>query len=668
MDIDPTDTAVSGRSDLIQARRNIVQLAGRRGANGSAAAWLPTRILPFDREHPIAPDIVCLDGHGFSRMQLALASRAAAEEKVAASRWMIDNGFISESGYLARLAASCGLSYSAIAPHPDDVQSVAFDPSLFDAACAAMPRVNTAIAQVGAARQLIVAPDHFDERLPAMLAGLPTDRPTVIVPSQTLRLAVHGAQCRQWLQQARSGLSDSAPRFSARQVFTTPQSVFGIVIVALLLAGLWRAPELVIVTVGLLLSLYYLGTIFLRASLLAGLDAIDAESAGLARPAPAGPLPIYSVMVALHDEAGQVPDLLAALERLDWPQSRLEVFLICEADDDATVAAIKRRNLPEHIHLVTCPPCLPRTKPKALNFALPLCRGEFTVIYDAEDRPEPDQLRQAWTAFGSDTDERLACVQAPLSIHNRGQNWLTAMFAIEYDTLFRGMLPVLAARGAPMPLGGTSNHFRTAVLRDCGGWDPFNVTEDADLGIRLARAGYRCATLAAATHEEAPSRLRDWFKQRTRWLKGWMQTILVHTRHPVLAASELGWRGTLYFHLLLSAIVISILAHPVFLVQSVIWAVQLAGGASLGTAETLFLGLCAFNLAGGYLVHGFFAYEVMRRRGAGSGLVLFTLPLYWVLISLAGWRALFQLFFSPFHWEKTPHGLANGRRNANIRS
>ena len=173
----------------------------------------------------------------------------------------------------------------------------------------------------------------------------------------------------------------------------------------------------------------------------------------------------------------------------------------------------------------------PRTKPKALNYALPLARGEYLVIYDAEDRPERDQLRKAIAAFQEGLPN-LACLQAKLDLYNAGDNWLTRQFTIEYDALFDGLLPALDRLQLPIPLGGTSNHFRVSALKWLMAWDPFNVTEDADLGTRLARSRYRCRVLDSTTFEEAPPRLSSWFPQRTRWIKGYMQTWFVHMRQP----------------------------------------------------------------------------------------------------------------------------------------
>jgi cellulose synthase/poly-beta-1,6-N-acetylglucosamine synthase-like glycosyltransferase len=207
------------------------------------------------------------------------------------------------------------------------------------------------------------------------------------------------------------------------------------------------------------------------------------------------------------------------------------VKFVLEADDRDTQRALVRLNLGPPFEVIIAPAIGPRTKPKALNVALPFARGAYTVVYDAEDAPDPDQLRRALDAFRG-AGGRLACVQASLTVDNTADNWLARMFTANYAGQFDVFLPGLAALRLPFPLGGSSNHFRTAVLRKVGGWDSYNVTEDADLGIRLYRFGYHSAALSSATYEEAPARYRAWLAQRSRWYKGWIQTWRVHMRRP----------------------------------------------------------------------------------------------------------------------------------------
>ena len=213
-----------------------------------------------------------------------------------------------------------------------------------------------------------------------------------------------------------------------------------------------------------------------------------------------------------------------------------------EEDDLETVAAAKALldgDVP--FEIIEVPPGGPRTKPKAANYALAFARGEYLVVYDAEDRPERDQLKKAVATFRA-SPRQTACLQARLNFYNADHNWLTKMFALDYALWFDTLLPGLDRIGVPMPLGGTSNHFRTSVLRDIGGWDAFNVTEDADIGIRLSQLGYRVSMLDSNTFEEAPVTIGAWLKQRSRWLKGYMQTWLVHMRDPLALVRRTGLR------------------------------------------------------------------------------------------------------------------------------
>jgi cellulose synthase/poly-beta-1,6-N-acetylglucosamine synthase-like glycosyltransferase len=302
----------------------------------------------------------------------------------------------------------------------------------------------------------------------------------------------------------------------------------------------------------------------------------------------------------------------------------------------------------------------PYTKPKALNYALQLARGAFIVVYDAEDRPQPDQLRRALEVFRRNPPQ-LGCVQARLNIYNAGDSWLTRQLTVEYSALFDAILPALARLRLPVPLGGTSNHFRRETLDAVGGWDPFNVTEDADLGFRLARRGWRTKVLDSTTWEEAPVGFRSWFRQRTRWLKGWIQTYLVHTRRPLRLFGELGIRGALGFHTVMGGLVLSALVHPLLYV---LLAWQVASGrllASAGTpplAATLWT-VAWINLAAGYLVSiGVGAISALRRGQPSLALSALMMPLCWLLVSAAAYRALYQLATAPYLWEKTEHGIA----------
>lgn len=360
-------------------------------------------------------------------------------------------------------------------------------------------------------------------------------------------------------------------------------------------------------------------------------------------------LPVYTIIAPLHREARVVDQLLSAIERLDYPAEKLDVIVIVEADEPATRAAITRRKHRLPITVVPAPPAGPRTKPKALNIALELARGSFVAIYDAEDRPESQQLRCALEAF-QDAGDDLACVQAPLSI-DTDTTWLARYFTAEYAGHFDVFLPKLAAFRLPLPLGGSSNHFRTAALREAGGWDPYNVTEDADLGMRLARFGYQCGVIKSTTFEEAPATARRWLGQRSRWLKGWMQTFLVHMRQPQRLLRELGPRGLATFLLVVGGNAFVALVHPIFIV-GLGWKVAFGADGPIDAA------LCGLSVVAGYGPSVALAWRGLSLRGVPNKLcVLVWTPLHWILLSVAAWWAAIELTYAPFRWNKTEHGL-----------
>ncbi|MGO4704903.1 glycosyltransferase [Microvirga sp. 2MCAF38] len=373
-------------------------------------------------------------------------------------------------------------------------------------------------------------------------------------------------------------------------------------------------------------------------------------------------LPTYTVIVALYRERRVTSRLVSALSRLDYPPEKLDIKLVLETDDEETKAALDALDLPGFMEVLTAPPGLPRTKPRALNVALPLARGALTVLYDAEDVPEPGQLRLAATNFASLPSE-IACLQARLTIDNTKDSWLTRLFTLEYAMLFDVINPGLAEIGCPIPLGGTSNHFRTEALRRVGGWDAWNVTEDADLGIRLARFGLYVSDLPSSTLEEAPSSLSAWMHQRTRWMKGFVQTCYCNSRQPWKAFRELGpWRFIGSF-LMTAGAVLSALTYPIFLPFALrawfdipktysdrIWAAALESWSS-----TLFiLGLLAIGIP---------ALVAIKRRNLWGLLPwALVLPAYYLLVSFAAWRSFWELAHAPFHWNKTNHGLARTSR------
>jgi glycosyltransferase XagB len=371
-----------------------------------------------------------------------------------------------------------------------------------------------------------------------------------------------------------------------------------------------------------------------------------------------GDLPLYTIIAALKNEANIVAKLIGALEAIDYPKSRLDIKIVIERDDLELLTALAGMRLPSRYDVIVAPPGAPATKPRALNVALPSVRGELAVVYDAEDEPAPDQLRLAAARFLA--DRTIDCLQARLVVANIDQSWLTRLFAIEYCALFDVVNPGLAFLRAPIPLGGSSNHFRTVALRRVGGWDAWNVTEDADLGLRLARFDYRVATLASDTLEEAPPSLGPWFGQRRRWIKGWYQTLAVHSRNPGRVVRELGLApAAAGLVLILGAALGGLFGPP--LMAYAFWQCfsgrlfatsTIAEGASnVATLLLMFVG------ANAVLIPIVLALRARGLQRLYRSLPL--LPLYYGLVTMAAWAALVDLAFRPYHWSKTKHGLAS---------
>ena len=327
-----------------------------------------------------------------------------------------------------------------------------------------------------------------------------------------------------------------------------------------------------------------------------------------------------------------------------------------EEDDAQTIAAAKALRLDGRFEILTVPSSPLRTKPRACNYALRFARGDYAVIYDAEDRPEPDQLKKVVAAFrGAPKD--IACFQARLNVYNACDNWLTRLFALEYAAWFDFLLPGLGRLGIPIPLGGTSNHFRTETLRRVGAWDAFNVTEDADLGVRLARQRFRVVPIDSSTYEEAVPRIAAWIRQRSRWLKGYMQTALVHLRRPADFISAVGFWRFLGFAVFVAGAAVTSLLSPVIWTLSVLLA-WTGSEALLGPYGDTVLYTSYFSLIVGNGLLTLLAMLAPLKRG-WRHLVIYgaTVFLYWLLISAAAYKALWQLARRPFYWEKTQHGM-----------
>jgi glycosyltransferase XagB len=443
-----------------------------------------------------------------------------------------------------------------------------------------------------------------------------------------------------------------APAESCRNWPKLYRSPRALAVLTLVLAALTLAP--------LASGLFVLGFAVLSLALIVSLK-IAAVATALGKPA-ASPVPatdgippIVSIIVAMYREADIAPRLVRRLARLDYPAELLDVMLAVEAEDHVTLDALAKAELPPWMRVITVPQGQVKTKPRALNHALDHARGAIIGVYDAEDAPEPDQLKKVVERFQKSAPE-VACLQGILDYYNPRTNWLSRCFTIEYAGWFRLILPGIARLGLPVPLGGTTLFFRRDVLDRLGAWDAHNVTEDADLGMRLARHGYRTELVDTVTHEEANCRPLPWIKQRSRWLKGYVMTYAVHMRAPRLLWRQLGARGFFGFQVLFLGTIAQFLLAPIlwsFLVipfglSHPLYA-ALPTPALWAMAMTFVLAELT-NLAIGVL-------GLRRTKHRLSLLWVLTLKLYYPLASLAAYKGVLELVTRPFYWDKTTHGI-----------
>ncbi|UMP06982.1 glycosyltransferase family 2 protein [Amycolatopsis sp. EV170708-02-1] len=502
-------------------------------------------------------------------------------------------------------------------------------------------------------------PDLVARRVRSRLPGQLVVRVTVgHVEFQEYVLRTHRTEIA---DQIANKFSRTHPEFSAKAGFTRWQGALGALALFTSAVLLVLAPGvLLVIMAGIFLATTLVKVILSIGSLLP--SALPGQRPASARPTKvpdmdAASLPFYTVLVPVYDEAAVMSSLVAGLAKIWYPHDRLEILFLIEEHDTVTKEAALAADMAPYMRIVELPPGAPQTKPRSCNLGLLLARGDLVTVFDAEDRPEPDQLLKAAAAFAADEDGKLACVQARLFFYNAKRNLLTRQYELEYSLRYGMILPGLARLGLPIPLGGTSNHLRTDVLRAVGGWDAWNVTEDADLGMRCRALGYRVDMIDTVTWEEATSTPGAWIRQRTRWLKGFMITVLVHTRSPLRTLRRFKPSGMVTLLGILAASPLMFLTQPVATVLLLLaslgvgWS-SLGDGAHISITGTILVVATVLNV-------GITLVAAMFRRMAYSHLACL-LPGYWLLYWVAAWRALGQLIRSPFTWEKTPHGRDTG--------
>ncbi len=482
----------------------------------------------------------------------------------------------------------------------------------------------------------------------------------VLITERDFEKALEELFKEQYTTRSVSALLSRSPENSAAQVLTKTQKVWLIVIsVALLGLAIWNLDNFLI-GLNAVFTIIYITMVVYKFFLISSAIGSDLEvsiSDDELEALRDDELPTYTILIPVYKEAAVLPSLLKAVENLDYPKIKLDVKVLLEQDDAETIASFHNSNPPEYIQALIVPTSLPKTKPKACNYGLIHAKGELLVIFDAEDQPDPDQLKKIVIAFKK-SPANVICMQAKLNYFNRQQNILTQWFSSEYSMWFDLFLPGLDASNVPIPLGGTSNHFKKFALIEAGAWDPHNMTEDADLGIRLYKLGYRTKIVDTTTYEEANSSVKNWIRQRSRWVKGHIQTWLVHMRHPFQLIRDIGFKAFFSFQMVVGGNIFTVILNPVYWVITLSWVLF-----RFDFISELFPG--PIHYMGAFsLYFGNFAFTYMNVAGAmGRGyydMVKTTLlsPIYWGLMSIGGWRGFIQVITKPHYWEKTIHGLS----------
>jgi glycosyltransferase XagB len=471
-------------------------------------------------------------------------------------------------------------------------------------------------------------------------------------------------------QQAVFDLAQSDPEHSASVVVTKEQKYTFAGVFLLLALSLYVAPVITIIAFNAALNLL-LGLVFVFRTALCWISCDDDVGMVISNRDVQGlndsKLPVYSVLVPMYKEPDVLPILASALRNMNYPHSKLDIKLVLEENDFETISAAKALALDATFEIVRVPMSQPKTKPKACNYALRLARGNYLTIYDAEDKPEPNQLKMVVAAFRQ-MGEKTACIQARLNYFNAHENWLTRMFTLEYTLWFDMFLPALDRLGVPIPLGGTSNHFDITKLREAGAWDPFNVTEDADLGLRFAAMGYRVGVVNSVTYEEANSHVGNWIRQRSRWIKGYMQTWLVNMRHPLRLFRKVGFRGFCSLQLFVGGSIVSGLAYPLMLFPFLLWILTRTDiFLRFFPPDVLLISIVNLAVGNSCLIY-LSMLAVAKRKDYWLLPHAVTVPVYWLLQSIAAYKGLFQLAVRPFYWEKTVHGISRFTKTEILRA
>jgi cellulose synthase/poly-beta-1,6-N-acetylglucosamine synthase-like glycosyltransferase len=510
-------------------------------------------------------------------------------------------------------------------------------------------------------RLLVAAADPLDERLMNSLV-VKFKMPIKMVATSDLDITWLGHKTRGefYVKEAVFSLMRKDPDSSGLVTFTDGQLVFifGLLAITIILTVIFFVPTVIVLNLGS--SLFFLFAILfklylaLKGSMSELHEVVTKEET---KRVSIDSLPVYTILLPVYKEDKLIRKLIWNLRSLDYPREKLDVKLLIEEDDDKTLNAVRVLDFPANFEVIVVPYHMPKTKPKACNYGLYFSRGEILTIYDAEDVPESDQLKKVVCLFRK-LPEEFVVMQGALNYFNKNENLLTRMFTLEYSYWFDYMLTGLETLDIPIPLGGTSNHFKLNKLMELGGWDPFNVTEDADLGVRVYDKQYKVGVVNSTTFEEANNEFFNWIRQRSRWIKGYMQTYLVHMRNPVKLIRKIGWGGFFGFNFFIGGTSFTFLLYPILLLFFIIYLIfNFENVKQVFPDWVLYASIFNF-IAGNVLMVYINMLAVFKRRY--YELILFAAlnPLYWLMHSIAAYKGLWQLIYKPFYWEKTNHGLS----------
>lgn len=445
------------------------------------------------------------------------------------------------------------------------------------------------------------------------------------------------------LESVKNELKNAQPHFSAYNLFSRNQKILlhGLLFTTICYCSYATSFTfdvfLLIINILFIISLVFKILIFSKAIDHKECTEIDIEESQL---------PIYSILLPLYKEKSQIKGLLDAIKNINYPNEKKDILLIVEQYDKQTIKRLNSFSIDKMFKIICVPKGSPKTKPRACSYALNFAHGKYLTIYDAEDRPDPNQLLKAVCTFKKNKED-VICLQSRLNYYNRTQGLLPTFFAIEYSIWFDFFLKGLEKLGIPIPLGGSSNHFDLEKIKKLGGWDPYNVAEDADLGYRFAKYGYKTKMLNSTTMEEAPIRISLWLKQRTRWIKGHIQTYFVHLRTASKLRSHFGFTAYIGFHLFLIFPIIN------YFLQLIVLILLIAGflNNSIDKFVMIFIILNSFLWV---LISWCFAIFVTKSnqwKNMTLGILLY--PLYYFLHSIAVFLAIYQILFKPHYWNKT---------------